>query len=173
MDMASPLLLPLPSKAARLRAPSREESEEITMNRQLRIRTFGTALLMTAALALPGAARAAGDPSVMHVDGYIDMGRCPTLREHDGKVYGLVGAVGGLRSGDHVRLEGRLVDSYVCGGAAVKVAEVQAIWADDHHRTTYYDHLQNGSFERWAADNRGYNPRGRRGYRDGRGYRGD
>ena len=50
---------------------------------------------------------------------------------------------------------------------ALSVAEVQAIWADDHHRTTYYDHLQNGSFERWAMDNRGYDPRGRRGYRDG------
>jgi len=139
------------------------------MNRQLRIRTFGTALLLTAGLALPGAARAAGDPNVLHVDGYINMqGRCPTLSEHDGKVYGLVGDVGGLRSGDHVRLEGRLTDSSVCGGTAVNVSVVQALWADDNHRTTYYDHLQNGSFNQWAAANRGYDPRGRRYGRDGR-----
>ena len=107
------------------------------MNRHLRIRTFGTALLMTAALSLPGAARAAGDPSVLHVDGYVEMGRCPTLREHDGKVYGLVGAVGGLRSGDHVRLEGRLVVGVVnfpprqIGPVRSEVLVLGAV-ADDH-----------------------------------------
>lgn len=143
------------------------------MNRQLRFRILGTALL-TAALALPGTARAAGDPSVVHVDGYLnDQGNCLVLREHDGKIYGLTGDIGGLQNGDHVRLEGRFVDGSGCGaGTAVNVNQVQAIWADDNHRTTYYDHLQNGSFTRWAEANRGYNPRsgsdryGRRGYRD-------
>ena len=140
------------------------------MNRQNRTRILGTALLMTAALTLPGTARAAGDPSVVHVDGYLTSqgNRCLILREHDGKTYGLVGAVGGLQTGDHVRLEGRFAGGSGCGaGTAVNVNQVQAIWADDNHRTTYYDHLQNGSFERWAIDNRGYDPRGRRGYREG------
>jgi hypothetical protein len=130
------------------------------MNRQLRIRTLGTALLMTAALTLPGAARAAGDPSVVHVDGYLTNqgNRCLILREHDGKTYGLVGAVGGLQTGDHVRLEGRFAGGGSCGGGtAVNVTDVQAIWADDNHRTTYYDHLQNGGFSQWASANRGYN----------------
>jgi hypothetical protein len=135
------------------------------MNRQIRVRTFGTALLMTAALALPGAVRAAGDPGVTHIDGYYTghRGRCSELREHDGKIDYLAGNLGGLKSGDHVRLEGRFVDSRVCGGTAVEVSTVQAIWADDKHRTTYYDQLQNGSFDDWAAANRG--TRGRRGDR--------
>jgi hypothetical protein len=143
------------------------------MNRQNRTRILGPALLVAAALSLPDAARAAGDPSIVHVDGYLNSqgGRCLTLREHDGKLYNLVGAVGGLQTGDHVRVEGRFVDGSGCGtGTGVNVNQVQAIWADDHHRTTYYDQLQNGSFADWAAANRGYNPRsGRGGYgRDGR-----
>ena len=132
------------------------------MNRQHRIQTLGTALLMTAALSLPGAARAAGDPSIVLVDGYLTSqgNRCLTLREHDGKVYGLVGAVGGLQTGDHVRIEGRFVNGSNCGGGTgVNVTEVQAIWADDQHRSTYFDHLQNGSFAQWAAANRGANSR--------------
>jgi len=135
------------------------------MNRSLRIRTLGTALLMASALALPGAARAAGDPGVTHIDGYYTghRGHCSELREHDGKVDYLVGGLSGLKTGDHVRLEGRFVDSRSCGGAAVEVSTVQAIWADDKHRTTYYDQLQNGSFADWAAANRG--SRGRRGNR--------
>lgn len=145
------------------------------MNRQLRTRILGTALL-TAALALPGAAQAAGDPGVVHVDGYLnDQGNCLVLREHDGKIYGLTGDIGGLQNGDHVRVEGRFAGGSACGtGTAVNVTQVQAIWADDNHRTTYYDHLQNGSFGQWAAANRGYNPRrgsdryDRRGYRDNR-----
>jgi hypothetical protein len=140
------------------------------MNRQLRTRTLGTALLLTAALTLPGAARAAGDPSIVHVDGYLtDQGhRCLVLREHDGKIYGLVGAVGGLQTGDHVRLEGRFAGGSSCGGGtAVNVTDVQAIWADDNHRTTYYDHLQNGSFAQWASANRGYNSRSGRDSRGG------
>jgi hypothetical protein len=132
------------------------------MSSRYRIRTLGPALLMLAALALPAAARAAGDPNVMHVDGYFNGGRCPELREHDGKVYNLVGDIGGLQSGDHVRLEGRLVDSRACGGTALEVTVVQALWADDHHRSTYYDHLRNGSFDRWAAANRGYDSRSSR-----------
>ena len=142
------------------------------MNRQNRTRILGAALLMTAALTLPGAARAAGDPSVVHVDGYLTSqgNRCLVLREHDGKTYGLVGAVGGLQTGDHVRLEGRFVDGSGCGsGTAVNVIDVQAIWGDDNHRTTYYDHLQNGSFSQWAAANRGYNSQYGRDSRGGRG----
>jgi hypothetical protein len=83
-----------------------------------------------------------------------------SLREHSGKVYGLVGAVRGLQSGDHVRLEGRFADGTGCGsGTGVNVTLVQAIWADDHHRTSYYDQLQNGSFADWAAANRGTHQR--------------
>ncbi len=136
------------------------------MNLKHRSRLLGPALLVAAALTLPGAARAAGDPSVVHVDGYLNsQGRgCMTLREHDGKLYNLVGAVGGLQTGDHVRVEGRFVDGSGCGaGTGVNVTGVQAIWADDKHRTTYYDQVQNGSFEQWAAANRGYNPRSGRG----------
>jgi hypothetical protein len=141
------------------------------MKRHTRTRILGPALLVAAALTfpgLPGAARAAGDPSVVHVDGYLSTpnGRCLTVREHDGKTYNLVGATGGLQSGDHVRLEGRFVSGGCGAGTGVDVGRVQAIWADDHHRTTYYDQLQNGAFTDWAAANRGYNPR--RGHHYGR-----
>jgi hypothetical protein len=134
-----------------------------------RTRTLGTALLLSSALALPGAAHAAGDPGVTHIDGYYTghRGRCAELREHDGKVDYLAGNLSGLKTGDHVRLEGRFVDSRFCGGTAVEVSTVQAIWADDKHRTTYYDQLQNGSFADWAAANRG--TQSRRGNHD-RGY---
>jgi len=139
-------------------------------NQKNRNRLLGPALLVAAALTLPGAAQAAGDPSVVHADGYLNsQGRgCMTLREHDGKLYNLVGAIGGLQTGDHVRVEGRFVEGSGCGaGTGVNVTGVQAIWADDNHRTTYYDQVQNGSFEQWAVANRGYNPRSNQG-RDGR-----
>ncbi len=126
------------------------------MKRQTRI--LGSALLFAAALTLPGAAHAAADPNVVHVDGYLTSqgGRCLTLREHDGKVYNLVGGIGGLQNGDHVRLEGRFTRGGCGAGTGVEVSRVQTIWADDRHKTTYYDQLQNGSFSDWAAANRGY-----------------
>jgi hypothetical protein len=140
------------------------------MKRHPRTRILGPALLVAAALTLPAfpdAARAAGDPSVVHVDGYLSSpnGNCLTVREHDGKIYNLVGAVGGLQTGDHIRVEGRFVSGGCGAGTGVDVSRVQAIWADDHHRTTYYDQLQNGAFADWAAANRGYNPR--QGHRHG------
>lgn len=120
-------------------------------------RILGSALLVAAALTLPGTVRAAGDPSVVHVDGYLTSqgGRCLTVREHDGKVYNLVGAVGGLQNGDHIRVAGRFVGGGCGAGTGVEVSQVQTIWADDHHKTTYYDQLQNGSFSDWAAAHRG------------------
>jgi hypothetical protein len=138
------------------------------MNRRNRIRILGPALLVATALTLPAAVHAAGDPSVMHIDGQFTghQRSCPELQEHDGKVYRLTGDLSGLRTGDHVRLEGRLVNSRACGGTAVNISTVQAIWADDKHRTTYYDQLQNGSFEQWAAAN----GRGDRGRRHGQAY---
>jgi hypothetical protein len=118
---------------------------------------FGLAILL-AVLNVPTVARAAGDPNVTHVDGYYTASRngCSTLREHDGKVDSLVGELRGLRTGDHVRLEGRFVNGSPCGGTAVEVTLVQALWADDNHKTTYYDHLVNRtSFQDWSASNRG------------------
>jgi hypothetical protein len=124
-------------------------------------RTLVPALLLLASLAVPApSASAAADPSVMHIDGYLQFTdqrpdgayRCLILRQHDGSLYALAGDIPGLLNGDHVRLEGRAAPDR-CGAHGYGVTTVQTIWADDNHKATYYDHLHDGSFHDWAARN--------------------
>jgi len=104
------------------------------------------------------AAQPRGDVSLAHVDGYLSLspdGRCMVLKQHDGSAYTLVGRWRGLVGSDHVRLEGRFVPETRCGGqGGFEVTDVQAIWADDNHRSTYYDHLKDGAFRSWLQRNR-------------------
>ena len=123
------------------------------------------ALAVAALLLLPAsAARAAADPNVAHIDGYIvdDRHGCRILRDHEGKIYSLVeGDSHALRNGDHVRLEGTFTRVDRCRqGSGFALYLVQTVWADDRHRTTYYDHLRNRSFNRWAERNGRYDRRG-------------
>jgi hypothetical protein len=46
-------------------------------------------------------------------------------------------------------------------GNAYEVSEGLTLWADDRHKTTYYDHLNNGSFEHYAYENNRISDRGR------------
>ncbi len=114
-------------------------------------------LLAVSAPAVPAQAQP-GDTSLAHVDGYLTGspdGRCMLVKQHDGSLYTLVGRWHGLVGNDHVRLEGRFVPDRRCGGqGGFEVTSVQAIWADDHHRSTYYDHLKDGDFRRWVERNR-------------------
>lgn len=118
---------------------------------------FG-ALLVAGALALPFAAQ--GDDRFA-TDGYLswdDDSDCLLMRQHDGRVRVLTGAVDGLDEDDHVRLFGRSVRGAECNnfhGQAYEVTEVFTIWANDKHSETYYDHETDGSFQRWARRNRG------------------
>src|ERR1700732_2953014 len=120
--------------------------------RRPRIRVLGPALLFAGVLALiPGTSYAAYYPGVAHADGYLAAsGGCLMLREHDGRVYSVIGNTDGLLNGDHVRLEGRLVPDPGCGAPGFQVSEVQALWGDDYHRSTRYDHLNGEPFTRWA-----------------------
>lgn len=109
-------------------------------------------LLLTALVALAPEASAQRDRSLLAADGYLRAmggGRCLVLYDHDGRVLSLVGrSAYRLNAGDHVRLVGRFVRDDRCPGQAFAVTQVEALWADDRHRTTYYDHLVDGSFER-------------------------
>lgn len=104
-------------------------------------------------LLAPVAALAQGD----HVDGYLSIspdGRCMILKQHDGSLLALYGRRHGLQQNDHVRLEGNLERGGACGApGGFRITDVQAIWADDHHKSTYYDHLKDGPFDRWAERN--------------------
>jgi len=123
-----------------------------TRRRRPRIRVLGPALLFAGVLALvPGSAHAAYYPGVAHVDGYLSAnGGCLMLREHDGRVYSVIGSTDGLLNGDHVRLEGRLVPDPGCGAPGFEVTQVQTLWGDDYHRSTRYDHLNGESFFQWS-----------------------
>jgi hypothetical protein len=137
-------------------------------------RFFAPAVLLTAGLALPVAARAANDGG-MAIDGYLSDSRnsnCVALQEHDGGTRYLTGAINGLQSGDHVRLYARSIDGSACNvrGNAYEVTEVLTLWGDDRHKTTYYDHLTNGSFESYAYKNNRISDRGRGRRRHGSGY---
>jgi hypothetical protein len=134
-----------------------------------RNRFFAPALLLIAGVSvLPiSTARAANDGG-MAIDGYLSESRgsgCLALREHDGGTRYLTGAIRGLRSGDHVRLYAHPIDGSACNvrGNAYEVSEVLTLWADDRHKTTYYDHETNGSFERYAYQNNRIGGRHRRG----------
>jgi hypothetical protein len=117
--------------------------------RRLLFRVLGPALLVTGAMLVPGAgAWAQAD----HVDGYVSMdGGCVLLREHGGDVVSLRGDLRGMQNGDHVRLEGHLTADSRCGYPGFELSQVQAVWGDDNHRTTVYDHQNGEPFQRWAA----------------------
>lgn len=132
-----------------------------------RAKALTPALLLSATLAVPMAARAA-DYNAYAVDGYLSNdsnSNCMVLREHDGGTKLIAGAIGGLQSGDHVRLFGRNVDGSACNarGTAYQVEQVQTLWADDRHKTTYYDHLTDGSFDSFAQRRGGYDRNANRG----------
>jgi hypothetical protein len=116
---------------------------------------FASALVVVG-LAAPYALRA---DDGFASDGYLkNDGRCLVLTEHDGHQRVLTGAINGLNAQDHVRLWGRAVRGSECNHfrtPAYEVTEVQTVWANDRHTKTYYDHLKDGTFERWARRNRG------------------
>jgi hypothetical protein len=134
------------------------------MHKQTRFSPAATALFLALTLfavvapLAPVAAHAAADPSVAHVDGYISVspdGRCMALRQHDGSLLTLDGRRRGLLNNDHVRMEGRMVADNRCGGqGGFDISLVQTIWADDRHKSTYYDQLRDGTFDNWLARNR-------------------
>jgi hypothetical protein len=117
------------------------------------------ALLVAGALAVPFSARS---DDGFATDGYLrwdDNSDCLVMREHDGRVRVLTGAIDGLDEDDHVRLWGReLRRGAECNdyhGPAYEVTEVLTVWANDRHTETYYDHETDGSFRRWVQRNRG------------------
>ena len=123
----------------------------LTPRRRSRFRVLGPALLFLGVLALTPGTSYAAYPGVAHVDGYLSAsGGCLMLREHDGRVYSVVGRTEGMLTGDHVRLEGRLVPDPGCGAPGFEVTLVQTLWGDDYHRTTRYDHLNGEPFYRYA-----------------------
>ncbi len=132
------------------------------MKRQTRRRfamIFGSMLVMVAGLSLPGVLEAGVD---FTTDGYLswdDDSDCLLVREHEGKVRVMAGAVEGLDESDHVLLLGHTVNGGAeCNeydGPVYYVTEVWALWAADNHKRTYYDHETDGSFRSWARRNRG------------------
>ncbi|HVT57529.1 MAG TPA: hypothetical protein VHR45_03940 [Thermoanaerobaculia bacterium] len=125
--------------------------------------TGACALAALAATLAPAPLHAQADLSIAHIDGYLtesppspDRGRpCLYLRQHDGIVYSLHGrAAVGLQRDDHVRLEGRFAPDPRCGGNGFEVTKVQAVWADDNHQSTYYDHLHDAPFREWVGQYR-------------------
>lgn len=105
------------------------------------------------------------DRSIFHIDGYLQGGRdCLIVRDHDGRIWSLVGNTYGLGEGEHVRLYGRIVDGGACGweGTSFDIYEVRTVWADDRHRSTHYDHLHDGPFN----SNADYDRYGNDGYDD-------
>jgi hypothetical protein len=82
------------------------------------------------------------------VDGYLtnEGSSCQALRDDNGELYMLVGNTYGLRTGDHARVTGRVVDGGYCDweGTAFEITDVKALWADRRHRSTYYHHQYDG-----------------------------
>ena len=114
-------------------------------------RILGPALLLAAGLILATPGASAAYPEITHVDGYLSAsGGCLMLRQHDGRVMALRGAMRGLADGDHVRLEGRPAPDPGCGAPGFDVTVVQTLWADDYHRSTLYDHLNGESFPHFS-----------------------
>ena len=135
-------------------------------------KALAPALLLTAGLALPAATYAANDGGFA-TDGYVSNDRnsdCMVLRQHDGSVRYITGDLDGLQSGDHVRVYGYSVSGDACDvrGSAYEVTQVQTLWGDDKHKTTYYDHLRDGSFVSYSDRQSGRQNDGRgRGHRHG------
>lgn len=118
---------------------------------------FGSALLLTAALALPAEAqnrryswdgwnRGRGT-SAFDLDGtYIGQQQgCALVRDHNGQVIPLLGNPGDLQRGDHLLLRGQVQSRSVCG-AAFRVADVERIYADSSHRYVIYDRRRDGDY---------------------------
>jgi hypothetical protein len=123
----------------------------LTPRRRSCFRVLGPALLFLGALALTPGTSYAAYPGVAHVDGFLSAnGGCLMLRDHDGRVYSVIGSTEGLYAGDHVRLEGRLAPDPGCSAPGFDVTLVQTLWGDERHRTTRYDHLDGEPFFRWA-----------------------
>jgi hypothetical protein len=124
----------------------------------LRILLPAALVLVVLAVAASALAQPRGDTGLAHIDGYVSVSpdsHCVVVKQHDGSLYTLVGRWHGLVGTDHVRLEGRFVPETRCGGqGGFEVTEVQTIWADDHHRSTHYDHVKDGDFRTWLARNR-------------------
>lgn len=82
------------------------------------------------------------------VDGHLtnEGYECQALRDDDGTLYMLVGNTFGLRTGDHARVVGRVVDGGHCDweGTAFEVTDVRALWADRRHRSVYYHENYDG-----------------------------
>ncbi len=115
------------------------------------IRALGPALLLAGSLTLPARGVGAPYPSIAHLDGYLSAsGDCVLLRRHDGRSYSLLGSLDGLRTGDHLLLEGRFAPDPGCGAPGFAVMTVQKLWADDNHRTAYFDSRNGEPFARYA-----------------------
>ncbi|HET9225045.1 MAG TPA: hypothetical protein VFR31_00140 [Thermoanaerobaculia bacterium] len=93
------------------------------------------------------------------VDGYLtDEGySCQALRDDNGDLYMLVNHTYGLRTGDHARVVGRVVDGGYCDweGIAFEITDVTALWADRRHQAVYYhqnyDGGQFGDRDNWIG----------------------
>jgi hypothetical protein len=119
-------------------------------------RILGVGVLLAAGLVFPSRSAYASD----HIDGYLSLeGRCMILTEHEGGRLALTGATAGLIGGDHVRLEGWYSRDPGCGAQGFNVTQVHTIWADDNHRSTYFDHLNGEPFAQWAQENGRFNGR--------------
>lgn len=159
-----------------------QQQRQLTLQRQAELRrqaqvqqrnTFRNRNRYHAAVPYRSGGRRGGggaDPNIFAIDGYLsDEGReCLTLRGHDGRLWSLVGGTYGLQPGEHVRLYGRIVDGGACGwqGTAYDIHQVQTVWADDRHRTTYYDHLYDGPFDQLGQSGDYYDDRYDDGYYD-------
>ncbi|HVR07691.1 MAG TPA: hypothetical protein VMW75_06540 [Thermoanaerobaculia bacterium] len=115
---------------------------------------LGPALLLAGASIFPASGAGMAYPSIAHLDGYLSApianGDCVMLRQHDGRTYSLRGNLEGLRSGDHVRLEGRFAPDPGCNAPGFSVLTVQELWADDNHRDASFDYRSGEPFARYA-----------------------
>lgn len=93
-----------------------------------------------------------------HIDGFVfdEGGDCSLLRDHQGHVFALVGNIGDVVQGDHLRLQGRVVEGERCDwrGTAFEVVQVKTLWDNNRHETAAYDYQRDRySFEEYL-DNR-------------------
>ncbi len=93
-----------------------------------------------------------------HIDGFVfdEGGDCSLLRDHQGHVFALVGNIGDVVQGDHLRLQGRVVEGERCDwrGTAFEVVQVKTLWDNNRHEHASYDYQRDRySFEEYL-DNR-------------------
>jgi hypothetical protein len=87
-----------------------------------------------------------------HIDGFVveEGGYCSLLRDHQGHVFALVGSIGDIVQGDHLRLQGRVVGGEACDwrGTAFEVIQVKTLWDNNRHESASYDYQRDRySFE--------------------------